>query len=786
MGGRTAVGVALALWAGLLAAPVPALVVAALVAVVPLAWIAWRAPGPAGAAALILAAAAAGTLRGAGHHAALERSRRLVDEDALHRVVGRVVEPPLRESGEPVTVVAVESSAPALAAGARLRLRLPEDSRLEWGGRARLLARLDRPRPRANPGGYDPLGAADAAALTAAGRAHAATPLRSGPGALGAATVGRWRRAIEARFAARLPPAARELVTPLVTGDRSAVPPDLGAALRAAGLVHLLALSGLHVAWMAAIARGVAAALGGGLRARAWAGALCALLYVGLAGPLPSLLRAAATEAWSAAARLAGRALDPVQSLALAAVTLLVVAPGWGGDLGFQLSCAATLGLVALGPRLARLLPGPAWLNAAWAATLGAQLVALPVLLARFHAVSWPGLAANLPAVPISSLLLAAAWLGALADLAVPGAGHAFFAACDALAGALRWTADLAARAPGALLAAGAEPAVPALAGCGAALLALALDPPRTVDGARRPAGPRRVAAIGGGGLALALALLLAVTAPPLRPPPGAWWLVALDVGQGDAVALGFADGWWLVDAGPRSRHHDAGESAVLPFLRWAGVRRLATLAVTHDDGDHAGGVAAVRRGVAVARVVAPPALPRVAGPARRLGAGEAGRGDTLRRDPAVVAWWPPRGDSALAADNAASLVLAVGAGRGRALLAADVDSLVEARLGAGGPFAILKVAHHGAASSSGSAALATLRPRHAVVSCGRRNPFGHPAPGALERLARAGAAIHRTDRAGAVVFACHDSGVTRIAWRGSRAWARREPAVPPRSAPRE
>ena len=68
-----------------------------------------------------------------------------------------------------------------------------------------------------------------------------------------------------------------------------------------------------------------------------------ALLYVALAGPIPSLVRAAVSEVLRALA--VDRALDPLQSLALAALAPLLVAPGWAGDLGFQLSCAATAGL---------------------------------------------------------------------------------------------------------------------------------------------------------------------------------------------------------------------------------------------------------------------------------------------------------------------------------------------------------------------------------------------------------------------------------------------------------
>src|SRR5438552_11904137 len=202
-----------------------------------------------------------------------------------------------------------------------------------------------------HPGGIDPDASASAGALPGWGRALTAAVVDSS--GMPRATFARWRRAIEAAFAARLSPEAREIVTPLVIGDRGGLSSELDAAFRAAGVVHLLALSGLHVTWMAGVARGLCAACGLGVRARAVAGAACALLYGALAGPLPSLARAVGTELFGAAARLAHRALDPVQALALSALVGLMVAPGWANDLGFQLSCAATLGLVTAGAALA-------------------------------------------------------------------------------------------------------------------------------------------------------------------------------------------------------------------------------------------------------------------------------------------------------------------------------------------------------------------------------------------------------------------------------------------------
>ena len=774
MGGRSAVGAAIVVWCGLLAGARLALPLAlgATLIVPPLALIAWRGPDRVGTLALLVTLALGAAARGAAAHAALERARVGIPEaGVVARIEGRVVEPPLREAAEPIAVVSIGRSSPPLAPAARIRLTLPDGDRSEWGDRIFALARLWAPSAPRNPGGFDARAAADADGLAASGRAFDATSeIARGLHAWPRATVARFRRAIEGRLKAHLSPAARELVLPLVVGDRSALSPDRNASLKAAGLIHLLALSGLHVAWLAALVRGLCASLGGGPAARGLAGGLCALLYVGLAGPLPSLARAAGSEIANACARLCDRALDPIQALALSVLALLVLAPAWAGDLGFQLSCAATVGLVTIGP----------WLSARcgrfrralqpFVPTVSAQITSMPLLLWRFHAFSWVGAFANLAAVPVCGLLLSAAWLAAVAEMALPGTAGPWFGACETLSALLIAITDRAARAPEALVATGPDAAVPLLSGAGAALLALALPGPRDVASAQRQASRARVAAAGLGALSAALALGLAVSRPTLGPPPGRWWCVVLDVGQGDAIAIGCGGRWWLVDVGPRSPHRDAGQSVVLPFMRWAAVRRIEALALTHDDGDHTGGAHAVLSGADVRGIWASPSLPGVPGPGPRFGATGVARFDTLALRPRIVALWPPRATEPAAAtihaDNAAGLVLEVGEGTGRALLAADVDSTVEDSLTAAPGVALLKVAHHGSGSSSGACFLARIRPHVAALSCGAHNPFGHPEAGALRRLTASGAQLFRTDREGALWFEFSVDGVRRIDWR--------------------
>jgi competence protein ComEC len=774
------VGWAVAVWLGLLAGPSLGILGAGLgLALAPcLAALSLRAPDRVGTLALLLAVLAASAARGAGHHLRYERAAETVGaESRVSWIRARIVEHPWREAGEPIAVLRVEDAAD-IRAGARVRLRLPPGTAAEWGDRIEVLARLERPPLRRSPGGYSARDGARAQGIVFQGRALYVRGVRREDSSLPRATVARWRRALEEVFARRLSGSTREIVTPLVTGDRSGLGPELNAQLQAAGLTHLLALSGLHLVWMAAVARGMAALLGLGVGARAWAGAGCALLYVGIAGPLPSLMRAAATETLSAAALLRGRALDPMQALALGAAGLLAIAPGWAGDLGFQLSCAATLGLITVGGRLTSWSfswpRAVAWVARAAFPTAAAQMTSLPLLLASFHCLPWTALAANLMAIPVCELLLVSAWLGAAVEWAAPGSGRWAFAACEILGGAMRVVAGWAASAPLALAPTGSSPWLPALAGVGAVLVVLALSGPRSLRPETWKAAACRAATRHLGLFALTLAMALAISAPTLLPAPGRWWVVVLDVGQGDAIALGFPDGWWLVDAGPRTPRFDAGAGVVLPFLRWAAVRRLETLVLTHEHGDHVGGAPAVRRALRIDRVVVPEGATDASGAERVAG------GDTLRSRPEVLVRWPPRGFRS-SDKNFGSLVLEVMDGDMRACLAADVDSLVETTFAAR-PLALLKVAHHGAASSSGSRFLGRARPREAVISCGRSNPFGHPDTATVRRLQQSGARVHRTDRGGTVWIELTPAGARVLDWRAGR-FTPRLPSSPAPSA---
>lgn len=246
----------------------------------------------------------------------------------------------------------------------------------------------------------------------------------------------------------------------------------------------------------------------------------------------------------------------------------------------------------------------------------------------------------------------------------------------------------------------------------------------------------------------------------PLPLPPDELELRVFDVGQGDAILLRFGDSALLVDAGPDPK---TARDVLLPRLARLGVQRLDGLALTHADADHIGGAADILRALPVATVWMAssgqdhPLLSVIEAAARQGGAriDEPVHGQALGWHPAVSVRVNIAAPSAASGDNNQSMVLHVRYGDADLLLTGDIERAAERALvdGNGGLEAdVLKVAHHGAGTSSSPEFLAAVQPQVAVISAGLGNAFNHPRDEVLRRLRGVGAQVFRTDLAGDVV----------------------------------
>jgi competence protein ComEC len=270
-------------------------------------------------------------------------------------------------------------------------------------------------------------------------------------------------------------------------------------------------------------------------------------------------------------------------------------------------------------------------------------------------------------------------------------------------------------------------------------------------------------------GLVLMLPLF-AVT--PAAPRAGELWLTVLDVGQGLAVVVRTQSHTLLYDTGPAwSAQADSGSRIVLPYLRGEGVGRLDMLAVSHEDKDHAGGVASVLAAMPIGQLVS-------SVPAERLPAGAvpyrlpcfAGR--EWQWDGVKFKWLHPGVDApqSLKRTNEVSCVLRIEAAGGSVLLAGDIEKGSEQDLLRQGRLQradVLLVPHHGSGTSSTPEFVAAVAPRHALFSVGYRNRFGHPKAEVWARYAEA--SRERTDHDGAVDYRFSESGIAVQRYRQSR-----------------
>lgn len=248
---------------------------------------------------------------------------------------------------------------------------------------------------------------------------------------------------------------------------------------------------------------------------------------------------------------------------------------------------------------------------------------------------------------------------------------------------------------------------------------------------------------------------------PSHAPSDGAFRLTALDIGQGSAIVIETAHHTLLFDAGPGPESTRAGERIVVPYLFAHGLSTLDTLMISHSDSDHSGGAPAVLESIRVLQFLAS------LRPRETLWQSARGQGSTSLRCVAGQRWqwdgvvfdvlWPQAGPLT-AKPNATSCVLKVTSAAGRsALLAADIEADVERQLLLRGqPYAaslqadVLVVPHHGSKTSSTEPFLDAVKPRVAVFQVGYRNRFNHPHPTVFERYRLRHIELSRSDEDGA------------------------------------
>jgi competence protein ComEC len=579
------------------------------------------------------------------------------------------------------------------------------------------------------------------------------------------------RRRAEAGLERGLKDEDAALLRGMVLGQDEQLSDDVRDDFKRSGLAHILAVSGQNVMLLATLVLGAGALLGVGLRARLVLALALVALYVPLTGAGPSIQRAGVMGAAGLVAALAGRPTHRWYALGLAAAVTLALNPRASGEPGWQLSFAAVVALLALGPPLraafARAVPGP--VADAAAITVAATIGTAPLMAFHFGQVSLVSLPANLLAAAAIAPVM---WLGMLAATAAqiaPGLAEPFDALNAPLLAFVQWVARTMAGAPAAVLPLRvASPTALALAY--AALGAAAVAIGRFARAAARRLGPPRPRSRLGwaaAGAAVTATALLAAASPAhdARPPLAGEVVVSfLNVGQGDSTLIQSGSASVLFDTGPPG-------GPILRRLREAGIRRLDALVLTHAQTDHEGMGLEVMRAFRPQLVLdggtgwptyvqrgLPAAL--AATDARRVDA-HAGQTITLGAIRMRLLWPPapgpdfrPEGDP-----NDRAIVALVTVRDFDLFLSADAESNVTAGLPLPEVEA-MKVAHHGSADDGLPTLLQRLRPEIAAIEVGAGNTYGHPTPSTLAAL-KVVPHVYRTDRDGTVRLRVRNGAMT-------------------------
>lgn len=591
------------------------------------------------------------------------------------------------------------------------------------------------------------------------------------------------------------------VIRAMLLGERQGMDGDVKRMYQLNGIAHILAISALHIAIIGMTLY---------RRMRKWgvsywsAGIGCSILVIlygqmtGLAG---STMRAIIMMGLLLLGKAIGRSVDLLTSTGIAGVWMSVINPYVVLDAGFQLSFAAIIGIAVIVPVLQRVFDEWGKIRQSFAVSMATFLATLPVIVYYYYQFPLYGILLNLIVVPCVSIVLtggigtvicgcislqAAGWL----TIPVKGILWLYEMLCQGME-----------RLPGAYINIGHIPVKLVVVYYIALLLGLYFMVEVRTDRGNRTEGKqtrkivkkskwqvrrnqaveekcdqqtikeRKHRKIRYGIAEIFVVLIFCIYAGNVLDRPVT--VAFLDVGQGDGILIRTEQGTnIMIDCGS-SDNKKVGEYVLLPALRYYGMAELDYVFITHGDKDHISGLqelyelehTGIRiRNLVVAKYGDREGLQELIELAAQHGteviymdAGsifsepEAGASGIFR----IACIYP--GESDVHTDaNEASLVLQASIDSFHLLFTGDAGEIAEQQMAETGRLDavdILKVGHHGSRYATSEAFLQYIKPQYAVISCGKKNRYGHPHEETLTRLQAAGAEVYRTDRCGAVIL---------------------------------
>ena len=602
------------------------------------------------------------------------------------------------------------------------------------------------------------------------------------------------RQRMMQEFQKSMPPQAAGVLGAMLLGEKSFLSGERKELYRQSGIAHILAISGLHISILGAAAFALMRRAGGSymLSSAVSMGLLAAFGL--MAGMGISTARAVVMFGIFLGAQCCGRAYDSMNALAVAAACILLHNPCALFLAGFQFSFAAVAG-VLLGKEACLVFRPRYRLTETVLASLSIQALTLPLTAWYYFEIPVYSVLLNLFVLPFMGLVLVAGLLGGIAGILSctwmpPGlvlgtASRAMLCACAFVLEYFAKAGELFLKLPKAVQVTGQpegwQMALYYLLLFGYVWISAKLREnglwrmhkdagSRSADGKdSRAAGLRHIrrmqklAAAASSGICLCI-LFFRV--------PGPAEVVALDVGQGDAVYIRTSGGLDVFVDGGSSDVKQAGTYRILPFLKSRGVAEIDCWFVSHLDQDHISGLKeAIDSGYGIGQVVfakgvvKDEAYEALAGQlaGRGIAAGYLGRGDVLHAGQASFRALAPDGPGT--DRNAQSLVLLYEDGGFSGFFSGDISVQEERRLAAQerpGRAVLYKAAHHGSKHSNSMELLECLKPQVCIVSCSADNDYGHPGKEAVEHMESCGSTVCYTMHSGQIRVR-QDAGGIRV-----------------------
>lgn len=532
------------------------------------------------------------------------------------------------------------------------------------------------------------------------------------------------------------------ILAKMLLGDGSGLDQEIRDLYQANGIVHILSISGLHITLLGMGFYQMLRRLTLPIVPAAVLGGVVILLYGMMTGFGVSACRAIGMYLIRMLGEVWGKSYDMLTAMGVLAVTMLINNPLLSYHSGFLLSFASVCGMGLLVP----LLKLPSGLNA----SLSVTFFTIPIQFFFFYQIPVFSVFLNLLVIPFMSVVMIVGLLGMVFPIL------SFLSPVEVgIFSWFEWLCKLFEKLPGHTLLLG-RPEMWKILLYYVLLLIPVFWPKK---------GQKRVLF---GCLGAALAVLL-------MPLPQETRIHCLDVGQGECIVVKTRDRKaYLFDGGSSSRK-DVGEKVILPFLKYHGIGKMDAVFLSHVDTDHVNGVLQMLQGekVIVKKVYVPRGQEEAfseklmsIGMEEVIELQTVQKGDVwTNQDFSLECLHPSR--EFLGGSNDTSACYLLQAGDFRMLFTGDVEEAGEEKLlealrrknitGVD----VLKVAHHGSSSSTTEELLKQIRPRLAMISCGRKNSYGHPHKETLERLEQTDCMVMTTPKYGQITIDTEE----KIAW---------------------